>query len=180
MSNPDAGKPHVEKLKRKNDTHAARKRRIGLIITIIFLIVVASITAILKSDKFRDVILDGSTAPVIDGVDIQRDYADNSVTVNMTIRFHDSEGDIDILNMEVFGVRQNFGRIYNIDIEDSPLAQHWGASYSTSLTCSNSGFEILVVLIDQQGNHSNSYDETIQCFSPDVISTMRAQVTPMR
>jgi hypothetical protein len=164
------------------DGEERHKRRRSLLRRMLIPVILAmfAITYILLSSE---VILNGSTAPVIDTVEYFREYrrgpgnTGGKVIVHVIIHYHDREGDISTLEIEHVQTESNMGMVYSANEKARPSVQRNGAVRTIPFECTAHGFYLTLNLIDKLGNRSNTIDELVECFVPELIPTVQFQAT---
>jgi hypothetical protein len=169
MLNPDLETP---KPKHKN-VDSVRRRRWRMVLVSLNAAMLLLLFVILNS---REVILTGSTPPVVDSVEYYREYREDEVKVYLTIHYHDMEGDISEYTMELFRHGQNFGTIGGRDIMTRPSMQRRGAVMNTWFICDSHRMNVTLFFTDQLGNESNHFTDSVRCYTPDILSIIQTEV----
>lgn len=162
-------KPEMtDKSKYKNSPQVALRRKLFRVV-LIALIILSLILAWRSADNTA---LSGSTAPVIDRVVFVREYAeDGELTIHINVHFHDLEGDISHLEIEISEVISIFGVIIRKDVYGSPGQQRSGTMISSWFTCDSYPITVDIRAIDMMGNQGATFHERVRCFSSQPLPT---------
>lgn len=107
--------------------------------------------------------------PVIQVVDLRKEYSGENLTIFQDIIFDDSEGDVIQVDYEIVASTVSGLTIEGGSVDIPPAEQKTGALITGQWGCGSDSYEVTLqaTLTDAAGNHSQPYEYTMKCGQGD-------------